>query len=185
MTYLDTHPGYEEIDLGDIKLIEPNLTHAAPSLSWVSIDDVVQHMGADFRNPSLAGEEERIQKVIESPDQYSWMIEYEGRLIGNVCINDIAEETEKAGVRAGNIVILIGDPEFWKKGIATRVCSAVLECAKTKGKFQAMTARALEENTGSRRTLEKLGFTETGTEPYDGPADGKPASVWHNFRRTL
>lgn len=185
MTYTDAHPGYEEIDLGDITLIEPDLAHAAPSLSWVGIDDVVRHMGADFRNPSLAGEEERIQKIIDSPDRYSWMIECDGKLIGNVGINDIAEETEKAGVRAGSMAILIGDPAFWKKGIATRVCSAVLEWAKTKGGFRVITARALEENTGSRRTLEKLGFTETGTEPYDGIPDGRAVSVWHNFTLTL
>jgi RimJ/RimL family protein N-acetyltransferase len=185
MTYLESHPGYEEIDLGDIKLIEPGLEHATDSLQWVSVDNVVRHMGADFSNPSLAGERKRIQEIIESPDRYSWMINCEGKLIGNVGINDIAEETEKAGMKTGSMAILIGDPEFWKKGIATRVCTAVLEWAKTKGKFEAMAARALEENAGSRRTLEKLGFIETGTEPYDGPADGRPISVWHNFTRSL
>lgn len=184
MQYGDAHPGYEEIDLGDIKLVEPALAHAEASLSWVSAGEVVRHMGGDFSNPSFTGEQERIQKIIDSPDRYSWMIEYKGKLIGNVGINDIAEETEKAGAKAGNMAILIGDPQFWKKGIATRVCTAVLEWARTRGGFEVMAARAVQENTGSRQTLKKLGFRATVTEPFEGLIEGKP-SIWHKFARAL
>lgn len=184
MSYRDAHPDYEEIDLGDIRLIEPDLAHAAPSLTWISVDEVTRHMGADFSNPSHEGEVERIRKIIESPDRYSWMIECDGVVIGNTCINDIAEETEKAGVKCGGLSIIIGDPRYWKKGIATRVFTAVLDWAKTKGGFGAMHARALRENAGSRRTLEKLGFAETGTEPYEALVEGKP-SVWHTYAKTL
>lgn len=184
MKYQDSHPGYEEINLGDIHLIEPHLLHAASSLSWISNKDVVQYMGADFSNPSLAKEEERILEIIESSDRYSWMIECQKRLIGNICINSIKEETEKNGIKAGSLAILIGDPQFWKQGIATSACTAVLEWAEQKGGFKAITSRVLQENIGSKQTLKKLGFQEIDTEPYEGLIDGKK-STWHNFKCTL
>lgn len=183
MKYQDSHPGYEELTVGDIRLITPSLDHASASLSWVQSLDVVQYMGADFPSPTLEGEEKRIRDIISNPDEYSWMIESGGSVIGNVFIGSIAEMTAKYGVKAGTLTILIGDTNFWGKGIATSVCSAVLNWAK-RNEFRVMTARALQENEGSIKTLQKLGFEETGTEPYEGLVHGKK-SAWKNFEKYL
>lgn len=179
MTYWQSHPGYEELTAGDIRLITPSLDHAPASLSWVQTLDVIQYMGADFPSPTLEGEEKRIRDIIANMDEYSWMIESGGSVIGNVFIGSIAEMTANHGSKAGMLTILIGDKDFWGKGIATSACSVVLDWAKRTG-FTVITARALQENTGSIKTLEKLRFTETGTEPYEGLVHGQ-TSMWRNF----
>lgn len=179
MSYKESHPPYEELAVDGVNLVSPDMEHAEASLSWVKEIDVVQFMGADFPSPTVEGERKRIREILDSHDEYSWMIELDGKVIGNVCINSIQESTKKCGRKAGNLTILIGYKDFWGKGIATKVCGAVIDWAKKAG-FQKMLARALEENAGSKRTLLKLGFKEIGTEPYDGLVHGN-TSIWHNF----
>ena len=178
MSYSSSHHQYREIHIDDqLKLVEPQLKYAQASLSWVQATDVIQFMGADFSNPSLEGEQERIEDIIKNEDEYSWMIECEGRVIGNVCINCIAEKTKEFGRRAGNLTVLIGDRAYWGKGIGTKVCAVVLDWAFSDGGFETMAARALQENTASIKTMQKLGFAEIGMEPFDGEIHGKK-TVW-------
>ena len=183
MRYQETHPGYEELIAGNLRLIQPDFEHTEPSLLWVKDNGVVQYMGVDFPTPTAEGERRRIEEILENQDEYSWMIEMDGEVIGNVCINSIEEQTKKYGQKAGSLTFLVGDKNFWGKGIATKACKAVLDWAKRNG-FQMMSARALQENIGSIKTLVKLGFIQTTTDPYDGLVAGE-SSVWHNFERTL
>ena len=154
-SYSASHPHYRELAGDNFRLIEPDLQHASESLSWVGNLDVVQFMGADFPSPTIEGEYERLQKILSSTDEYSWMIECDGVVIGNVCINDIAETTQKCGTHSGNLTVLIGDKKYWQKGIGSKACAAVLEWAFTDGGFKVMTARALQENTASIKMLQK------------------------------
>lgn len=181
MSYQKLHPNYRELEVdGSLRLLEPSLKYAAESLSWVSSLDVVQYMGADFPSPSLEGEQKRIEEILSNKDEYSWMIEYEKKIIGNVCINSIAEATQKHAVRTGNLTVLIGDKDYWGQGIGLKACSAVIAWAFDSGGFQRMTARALQENVASIKTLERLRFKEAGTEPYEGLVRDKK-SEWKNF----
>lgn len=181
MSYLASHPGYRPLTVETgLCLVEPRLRHASASLSWVKNPDVVGFMGVDFDNPTLEGEEKRIKDILKNADEYSWMIELSGAVIGNVCINAINATTKKFGVKSGNLTVLIGDQNQWKKGIGVKVCSAILAWAFGQGGFEAMAARALQENVASIRTLQKLGFQETGKEPYEGLVQGKK-SEWINF----
>ena len=181
MTYIQNHPGYRGLRVDEhLRLIEPKLEHGNASLSWAQSQDVIAFMGADFSNPTLAGEQKRIRDIRENSDEYSWMIELDGHVIGNVCVNDIAENSRKFGVRSGNLVILIGSKDHWGKGIATKVCRAVLDWAFADGAFGTMASRALEDNAASINTMKKLGFEEIGTEPFEGTPHTKPGT-WRNF----
>ena len=178
---ISKQPHYRELIVNDhIRLIEPDVTHAKESLSWVREPEVIRYMGADFSHPTLEGEAKRIEEILQNADAYSWMIEYDGIVIGNVCINDIQETTKKMKTKAGNLTVLIGEKKLWGKGLGSLVSSTVLEWAFHEAGFQAMTARALQENIASQKTLEKLGFRETGTEPFDGLIEGK-TSMWKNY----
>ncbi len=176
--YQDSRPGYHQLSTEPaIVLREPYLDDAAASLSWVSASDVVQYMGADFPEPSIEKENERIKEILSDLKQYSWMIERNGELIGNVCIHSVEEQPKKTGI----LTVLIGNKEDWGKGIGTKVCAAVIEWAFMETGFDELTARALQENIPSIKTLQKLGFTETGTEPYEGLVHGQK-TIWRNFR---
>lgn len=179
-----SHPHYRELGIDELKLVQPRMEHAQASLLWVSTLDVVQYMGADFPSPSLEGEHKRLEEIIASTDEYSWMMECDGKIIGNVCINSIEETSKKLGKKAGNLTILIGDKDYWRKGLGLKACSAVIDWALKEGTFDALGARALQENAASIKMLEKLGFEEIGTEPYEGLVHGKP-SMWRNFVKNI
>jgi RimJ/RimL family protein N-acetyltransferase len=181
MDYIKLHPMYRELQVDDhVHLVEPDIAHAEPSLLWVSSPDVIQYMGANFDNPSLMEEKKRIEDILKNEDEYSWMIELDGKIVGNVCVNSIAETTKKFGKKAGNLTVLIGEKGEWGKGLAAKACTAVLRWAFSEGGFEVIAARALQENTASIRTLQKLGFKEIGSEEYEGSVRGK-RSMWKNF----
>ena len=186
LNYSETHPNYCYLEIlsykdGNLKLIEPNLEHAEISLFWTSDSSVIQYMGADFDLPSKEKEIERINEIRENRDEYNWMIELDGHVIGNVSINGIKETSAKFGSKSGNYTILIGDKKYWGKGIAFQVCLTVLEWAFAKGGFEVMAARSLNENTASIGMLKKIGFEYTGNSPFEGKIDGK-ATEWQNFK---
>ena len=186
MTYLSSHPGYRELELpsyekGKLRLVEPKIEYAHIGLKWITDVEAVQYMGADFSEPSIEKELERMKKIIASVDEYNWAIELDGEIIGNVALNDITEKSTETGLKTGNFAILIGDKQHWGKGIGQSVTRAVLDWAFQQGGFEIIVARALEPNTGSIKTLTKLGFEKTGTEPYDGLVNGQRTN-WVNFK---
>lgn len=188
MNYIESHPGYCSLEVpayqdGHLRLIEPNIEHAEMSLFWTSDSSVIQYMGADFDQPSKEKEIQRINEIRENPDEYNWMIELDGHVIGNVSINSIKEKSSKFSCKAGNYTILIGDKNYWGKGIAFQVCHKVLEWAFTKGGFEVMAARALNENIASIGILKKIGFEYTENSHFEGKIDGK-TTEWQNFRLT-
>jgi RimJ/RimL family protein N-acetyltransferase len=185
MNYQDTHPYYHELEVksykdAELQLIQPDLKYAEASLQWISNPEIVQYLGADFSNPSLEGEQKRIQEILENKDEYHWMIELNGKVIGNVNINSIAKISKKFGVKAGYPAILIGDKNYWRKGIGYHVMKTVLDWAFQEAGFEVIAARVLQENIASIRNLKKLGFEEDGTEPYDGLVKGKK-NVWRKY----
>lgn len=188
MNYSETHPDYCPLEVltyndGHLRLIEPNLDHAEISLFWTSDASVIQYMGADFEEPSKENEIKRIKEIRSNLDEYNWMIELDGHVIGNVSINRIKETSAKFGSKAGNYTILIGDKKYWGKGIAYYVGTTILEWAFSKGGFEGMAARALNENTSSIGMLKKLGFEFTGKDPFEGKIEGK-STEWQNFKIT-
>lgn len=184
--YSKIHPGYHPLEVpsyeGDIiKLVEPSLEHAESSLNWTADQSVVQYMGGNFDQPSVVKERARINEIRNNSDEYNWMIEMDGKIIGNVSINSIKETSSKMGVQAGNYTILIGDKKYWGKGIARHVTATVLAWAFSEAGFETMAARALNENIASIKMLKKVGFEFIERTPYEREIDGK-STEWQNFR---
>lgn len=187
--YHTTHPAYQEFDLqvahgSSLQLVAPELKHAPDSLRWVTDAEAVRLMGADLSDISLAGEEERLHKIIEDQDAYHWIIVVDGRAVGNINLHDIAETSQRFNAKAGTLAILLGDKDVWGKGIGTKALQAVVAWAFEKADFSLITARAVTQNHGSTRLLQKVGFAFTGTEAYDGPDFGE-ATLWHDYVLTL
>jgi len=80
-------------------------------------------------------------------------IEYEGRVAGSIVSWEMDGEWE-VGYWLGR--------EFWGKGIATQALAAYVRLVKTRPLF----AHVARHNVGSRRVLEKCGFTVIGEDSY-------------------
>jgi len=140
----------------------------------------VQYMGADFDGVDLKTEEKRILDIINNPYEYSWMIELDGKLIGNISLNSIDEKTELKGSKAADLAILIGDTNYWGKKITSNILPVVMNWAFNTADFQFILGRCLQENLGSRRMLEKAGFKYIGTTPFEKPVNGIQTN-WQDF----
>lgn len=168
-SYFKEHPGYREIEVSNypkakLRLVAPSLKYAAASLSWVLQPDVMQYMGADLSNISLAGEVTRLQKIIDNKDAYNWMIEVDGVVVGNRNINMVSQMSKKYGGLVGKSNILIGDKNYWGKGISTATAKAVLNWAFNEGSFDAIVTRVMPENTASLAVVKKMGYLPVGEE---------------------
>ena len=87
-------------------------------------------------------------------------IEYEGRVAGSIVSWEMDGEWE-VGYWLGR--------EFWGKGIATHALAAYVRLVKTRPLF----AHVARHNVGSRRVLEKCGFTVIGEDSYINPAGAR------------
>lgn len=194
--YLSSHLTHEELDIPEytshkLKLVTPSTNYAQESLDWVSDKEVGQYMGADFSNVSLEAEEQRLKEIIEDTNSFNWIIECDGKAIGNINISNIAQISQEFGVKSGKLNYLIGDKKLWGQGITTAVARKVLDWAFTKGEFLVIKSRVLIQNKSSQAVLKKLGFKEYGKEDYDGPDIGQPTEYiiykftkeeWINFK---
>jgi [ribosomal protein S5]-alanine N-acetyltransferase len=188
LNYSKTHPNYSSLKVatyknGDLLLIEPKLDHAKTALTWSQDSSVVKYMGGDFEKPTLEKEIKRLREIREDLDSYNWMIEINGNVIGNIHIDSIKETSAKSGVKAGNYGILIGDKKFWRKGIAQHATAEMFKWAFSKGGFEIICSRVLNENIPSINMHKKLGFEYIGKSPYEGKIEGKKME-WQNFRIT-
>lgn len=87
-------------------------------------------------------------------------IEYDGQVAGSIVSWEMEGEQE-VGYWLGK--------EFWGKGIATQALAEYVRLVKTRPLF----AHVARHNVGSRRVLEKCGFTVIGEDSYINPAGAK------------
>jgi ribosomal-protein-alanine N-acetyltransferase len=182
--YIDTHPGYEELSVPEyslhkLRLITPDIVFAKQSLDWVSDNEVGQYVGADFSEVSLEGERDRLKEILEDTDGYNWLIECDGKVIGNINISDIKDTSEEFAVKAGSLNYIIGEKSMWGKGITSALVKVILQWAFVKNNYAIIKSRVVPQNKGSIAVLTKAGFKEYGQEDYDGPDLGE--QTWYNI----
>lgn len=79
-----------------------------------------------------------------------WIIEHEHRFVGWVSVVPDDKRTFKLGYR------LVKD--VWGQGIATEVCRMMIHRVQAESAAAMIEATTYEENVGSQKVLEKLGF---------------------------
>jgi RimJ/RimL family protein N-acetyltransferase len=100
-------------------------------------------------------------KIRADPSDLLQTILADGQVAGN--IGSWEEEGERAvGYWLGR--------EYWGRGIATQALAAFLRQVPTRPLY----AHVAEHNVGSRRVLEKCGFTVCGEGRWDDNASGEP-----------
>lgn len=178
-TYQEVHPSYKELEISEyslhkLKLVTPDLKYAKESLDWVSDKEVGKYMGADFSDVSLLSEVQRLKEILSNSDAYHWIIEVDGKIVGNINLNEIENATKEFGIKAGKLNYLLGDRFLWGKGITTAVVKKVLNWAFNTADFEIIKSRVVPQNKSSQSVLIKSGFVEYGKEDYDGPDLGEP-----------
>jgi ribosomal-protein-alanine N-acetyltransferase len=147
--------------------IETNSYHIRPFISndtelwqeWDVDPEVQAFMPEPFNEEQDIKEQyEYIKKCETDEEGYYWSIETkDGTTIGTVALTEINEYHKIA-----ELGIVIGDKNYWGKGIATEVITALVAYAFEHLHVCRISAEVEEGNVGMMKVLEKAGFKQDG-----------------------
>ncbi len=116
------------------------------------------------------------KKVTEDKDIILWFIYINNTLIGNISLNKI--DRSNGNTELG---IVIGDKNYWGKGIAPVIETTVIDYAFSNiipGGLNKVYAKACHDNSRSWKALMKAGMEEIGVQKEHIWQDGKFHDMW-------
>ncbi len=139
------------------------------TLRAVTPEDVprIAELGAEWDVASMTARmpypytEDSARQWIDSicPRERVFAVVHDGHVIG------VAGYTLSSEEKTAEIGYWLGKP-YWGQGFATEAARALISRCFRKEAVEAVTCGHFVDNPGSARVIEKLGFSETGTEPY-------------------
>lgn len=133
-------------------LKESDVTHRY--VSWFSDPRVVRFSDGQYRNSTLEAQKDYVQSCVEDPSVMLWGIFLQNLHIGNIVLDNIDFNHSKS-----EVTYLLGDPEYWGKGIASYAVQHVINYADRVLELHKLFAGVAEPNVGSIKVLQKCGFT--------------------------
>ena len=127
-------------------------------VDWFSNKKVTRYSDNQYRKFSFAGQKKYIKSCLENDDLELYGIFAGYQHIGNISIKGI-----KSFHKRGEINYLIGNIDYWGKGVGSLAVSKIIEISARKHKLNKLFAGLARDNFGSRNVLEKNGFKLEGT----------------------
>lgn len=129
------------------------------SVKWRNDDDITSRLGGKKYFVSNEVERQWVQNTInQNKDVKLAICTVEDNLyIGNVYLTDIDYVNRKAHSH-----ILIGNHDFWNGGYGTEAMRLLLDYAFNQKNLRRIEAIVLEDNIGSQKMHEKLGYLKEG-----------------------
>lgn len=134
--------------------------------------EIYRMLGADTRGLSALTEEQAkawVESIASHPA--AWVIEWLGRAIGEILLDNVVEADKRAG-----LIIGILDPEALGKGLGTEAIRAIAEFAFDTLGIHKLSMRVLAFNTRAIRAYEAVGFIREGLERESALIGG----IWHD-----
>lgn len=154
----------------DITLMRFSERFVTPEyMEWLNDHNVTKYLCVG-RMP-ISEDEAREFKNDNNNIRFSIVFNSEGTSfwpIGTISLNNIDWISRKCDVG-----YMIGESDCWGKGIATKAINLAIDYAFNRLGLNKITAGVVEGNIGSKRSLEKNGFTEYGVNPQDYYLDGE------------
>ncbi|CAN1557429.1 RimL Acetyltransferases, including N-acetylases of ribosomal proteins [Rhabdaerophilaceae bacterium] len=134
--------------------------------------EIYRNLGADIRNLQPLTDEQAkawVDNIASHPA--AWVIEHQGRAIGEILIDNFVEADQRAG-----LIIGILDISALGKGLGTEAIRAVAEfCFDVLG-LHKLSMRVLSFNTRGIRAYERVGFVREGLERESALIGG----IWYD-----
>lgn len=126
-------------------------------VNWLTDRDVTRYSDNQYRTFTLEGQTRYVETCLASKDTDLYGIFDDTKHIGNIVITGLQSHHQRA-----EITYVIGDRDYWGKGVATFAIAEVVSKAKSIYKLKKLYAGLANGNTGSQRALEKNGFVLEG-----------------------
>ena len=126
-------------------------------VSWFDDDEVMRFSDNRFREFSLEGQIAYVSAKQNSENEHLYGIFASGRHIGNIMLGPVDVHH-----RHSEITYMLGDRNYWGKGVMSRAIASVVQKAFSKHGLYKVFAGTYENNKGSRKVLENCGFELEG-----------------------
>lgn len=128
---------------------------------WMHDETVIQYLEIRHARRSQKDLSEYVAGVIERKDDafFAICINETGKHIGNIKLGPINKDH-----RFAHVGFLIGEREFWGRGIATEAVEIVTRYAFETLKLHKVLAGCYANNEASLRVFKKNGFKKEGTQ---------------------
>lgn len=146
----------------------------------VSEPEFPKHMSwaAHTEKSSALAWVQSVQKNIADDNGITWAIVHDGKVVGAIGFDNIRRELRAWRIDRAELGYWLAR-DLWGKGLMTEAANAVLVFAFQELGLHKVTVGCLEQNTPSRRVIEKVGFRFIGRHEDDVWRDG----VWHTHLR--
>jgi RimJ/RimL family protein N-acetyltransferase len=141
-------------------LRRPIASDIADRLSLGRDPEIYRNLGADPRKLQPLTDEQAkawVENIASHPA--AWVIEHQGRAIGEILIDNFVEADHRAGLIVG-----ILDVSCLGKGLGTEAIRAVAEFSFDVLSLHKLSMRVLSFNTRAIRAYERVGFVREGLE---------------------
>jgi RimJ/RimL family protein N-acetyltransferase len=134
--------------------------------------EIYRMLGADVSKLATLTEDQAkawVENIASHPA--AWVIEYQGRAIGEVLLDNFVEADQRAG-----LIIGILDPEALGKGLGTEALKSIAAFSFATLGLHKLSMRVLAFNTRAIRAYERVGFIREGLERESALI----GEVWHD-----
>jgi [ribosomal protein S5]-alanine N-acetyltransferase len=146
-----------ELDQGIVLKILTQEDITVNYINWLNSSSVMELTEQNNKNHDLASTQKFVGDCFANNGIYLFGIFYNKTHIGNIKLGPINPDHGTADVS-----YVIGEQEFWGKGIATLVIEAVTSFGFKNLGLHKINAGTYENNFGSIKALQKCGFQQEG-----------------------
>lgn len=153
-------------------LRRPIASDIADRLALGRDPEIYRNLGADIRHLQPLTDEQAkawVEHIAGHPA--AWVIEFEGRAIGEILLDNFVEADRRAG-----LIIGVLDPACLGRGLGTEAIRAVAEFAFDVLGLHKLSMRVLSFNTRAIRAYERVGFVREGLERESALIGG----IWYD-----
>lgn len=128
-------------------------------IQWMNDPEIMRFLESRFKAWSVEELGDYIDQCVENKnDHFFGIFDSEtDKHIGNIKLGPV-----NAHHKFASIGLMIGDKDFWGKGMATEAINLITEFAFKDLKLNKVTAGAYANNIGSIKAFEKCGFRREG-----------------------
>lgn len=127
-------------------------------VGWLNDPEINQYLECRFSTHTIEETKDFVKSVTDDSNyQFGIYDIISNQHIGNVKVGSINSQHNY-----GDIGFLIGEKNYWGKGIATEAVKLATEFAFNTLKLHKLTGGLYEPNIGSKRTFQKNGYEEEG-----------------------
>jgi len=139
-------------------------------VGWLNSEQINRYLESKYSLHTLASVTEFVEHAVKDEGTYLFGIfcSQTSAHIGNIKIGPIDERYQR-----GEIGLIVGEPSYWGKGIATEAISLVTDFAINKLNFHKLEAGCYVDNIGSFKAFLKAGFEIEGTLREHVKIDGE------------